>query len=77
MWFSTGATLFWRSSWWWSAWALGACTTAVTRTVGAIVPSTRPRLRTPLLREHVQALKLNPSATWPRQKPTPQRALIS
>lgn len=58
---------------WWSAYWAGACTTTATRLASATAPYRMPRLRTPLLREHVRRLKLNPNATARLRGPMLQR----
>lgn len=56
--FTHGATLGWCVVWWCSAYASGAFSTWAMRMDSAMGRRRGPRLRTPMLAEHVKRLRL-------------------
>lgn len=72
--FTRGGRLAWSWCWWWSEYWAGAFTTMHIRQACAIAPLRKLRWRTPLLRMHVQQLKLNPNAPLRRRGPWPRPA---
>ncbi len=71
MWLSDFHRLGCLPAWWLCSWWAGAVTAGAIRWQQTIGPRPVPRLRTPLLAENVQRLKLDPKAIAASRLRTP------